>query len=276
MTTRVFDSAFAAATAATEIAPGRYAVTIDPGWGVGGRPNGGYLLACLQRAALLAGGREHPLSVSGVFVRPPAPGPAEVVVEPLRAGSTVTSARVRLEQDGRSLVEGLVTTGTLSPDENGDGPVGPDWTAAAPAMPPPEDGVASGDRLPDGTEVALLRHLDVRLDSATAGWATGRPAGRPEMRATVALADGADPDPLVATLASDALPPVVFALGRYGWAPTVEMTVHTRAVPAPGRLRVLARARLVAGGWFDEEAEVWDSAGRLVTQSRQLARVGRG
>jgi hypothetical protein len=41
-------------------------------------------------------------------------------------------------------------------------------------------------------------------------------------------------------------------------------------------LRVLARARLVAGGWFDEEAEVWDSAGRLVTQSRQLARVGRG
>jgi hypothetical protein len=68
----------------------------------------------------------------------------------------------------------------------------------------------------------------------------------------------------------------VFALGRFGWAPTVEMTVHTRALPAPGRLRVLSRARLVASGWFDEEAEVWDSAGRLVTQSRQLARVGRG
>jgi hypothetical protein len=32
----------------------------------------------------------------------------------------------------------------------------------------------------------------------------------------------------------------------------------------------------VSGGWFDEEAEVWDSTGRLVAQSRQLARVGRG
>ena len=28
--------------------------------------------------------------------------------------------------------------------------------------------------------------------------------------------------------------------------------------------------------WFDEEAEVWDAAGRLVAQSRQIARVGRG
>jgi hypothetical protein len=31
----------------------------------------------------------------------------------------------------------------------------------------------------------------------------------------------------------------------------------------------------VGGGWFDEEAEVWDSVGRLVAQSRQIARVGR-
>ena len=32
----------------------------------------------------------------------------------------------------------------------------------------------------------------------------------------------------------------------------------------------------VHDGWFDEEVEVWDSAGRLVAQSRQLARAGRG
>ena len=35
-------------------------------------------------------------------------------------------------------------------------------------------------------------------------------------------------------------------------------------------------ARHVSGGWFDEEAEVWDTADRLVAQSRQIARVGRG
>jgi hypothetical protein len=41
-------------------------------------------------------------------------------------------------------------------------------------------------------------------------------------------------------------------------------------------LQVAARCRHVSGGWFDEEAEVWDAAGRLVAQSRQIARVGRG
>ena len=49
-----------------------------------------------------------------------------------------------------------------------------------------------------------------------------------------------------------------------------------RAVPQPGPLRVATRCRHVGGGWFDEEAEVWDTAGSLVAQSRQLARVGRG
>jgi hypothetical protein len=31
------------------------------------------------------------------------------------------------------------------------------------------------------------------------------------------------------------------------------------------------RGQLWQGGWFDEEAEVWDSAGRLVAQSIQFA-----
>jgi hypothetical protein len=68
----------------------------------------------------------------------------------------------------------------------------------------------------------------------------------------------------------------VFNSGSYGWAPTVELTWHMRAVPTPGWLAVHGRARLVSDGWFDEEVEVWDSAGRLVAQSRQIARVGRG
>jgi hypothetical protein len=33
----------------------------------------------------------------------------------------------------------------------------------------------------------------------------------------------------------------------------------------------VVRGRLLQGGWFDEEAEVWDEQGDLVAQSRQLA-----
>ena len=74
-------------------------------------------------------------------------------------------------------------------------------------------------------------------------------------------------------LVADALPPVTFDLGLPGWAPTIELTVHLRAKPAPGWLRVVHSTRNLAGGYFEEDAEVWDSAGRLVAQSRQLARA---
>jgi hypothetical protein len=49
--------------------------------------------------------------------------------------------------------------------------------------------------------------------------------------------------------------------------------VLLRGLPAPGWLLVQARTRLLADGWFDEEATAWDSTGRLVAQSRQLALV---
>jgi hypothetical protein len=84
-----------------------------------------------------------------------------------------------------------------------------------------------------------------------------------------------EPDPLLLLLAVDALPPVTFDLGLFGWTPTLELTAHVRAVPAPGWLRVKASTRNVAGGMLEEDAEVWDSADRLVAQSRQLALVPR-
>ena len=73
----------------------------------------------------------------------------------------------------------------------------------------------------------------------------------------------------------DALPPVTFDLGLIGWAPTLELTAHVRAKPAPGWLKVRHATRNMAGGMFEEDCEVWDSAGRLVAQSRQLARQPR-
>ena len=96
------------------------------------------------------------------------------------------------------------------------------------------------------------------------------------MRGYFRLREDRDPDAYLLALAVDALPPVVLSLGARGWSPTVELTWHMRAVPLPGPLRVATRSQDVSGGWFDEEAEVWDSAGRLVAQSRQIARVGRG
>ncbi len=153
------------------------------------------------------------------------------------------------------------------------------WTGERPALPPIEEcvnlGHWPGTVGPDGT-AGYAAHVDLRLDPATIGWRHGSPAGVPEMRGYFRLREDRDPDAYLLALAVDALPPVVFGLGATGWAPTVELTWYMRAAPSPGPLQVAARCRHVSGGWFDEEAEVWDATGRLVAQSRQIARVGRG
>jgi hypothetical protein len=143
------------------------------------------------------------------------------------------------------------------------------WTGEPPRLPPP------GECIPVPAAGGIRGQVDLCLDPATAGWMKRNPAGVPEMRGYFRLRDDRPPDAYLLAFAVDALPPVVFGLGAFGWAPTVELTWYMRAVPAPGLLRVAARCRHVGGGWFDEEAEVWDCAGRLVAQSRQIARVGR-
>lgn len=255
--------------AATSIAPsgeGRWAAAIRPGWDIGGRANGGYLLALAGRAGLLATGRPHPLAVSAHFLHAPEPGPVEAVIRVLRDGRSTGTAAVDLIQSGRHFLSALVSAGTLVPAEAPHHLVG-----RPPSLPPVAACIRAEGDLPGGSRVGLLDHVDMRLDPATVGWAVGRPGGRAEVRGWVRFTDGREPDPLGLLLIADALPPVTFDLGLGGWVPTLELTVYVRGVPSPGWLRASMRAQMLDGGWIDEEAEVWDSAGRLVAQACQLA-----
>jgi acyl-CoA thioesterase len=73
---------------------------------------------------------------------------------------------------------------------------------------------------------------------------------------------------------ADAFPPAVFGLlGMVGWVPTIELTVHLRARPAPGWLLGRFHADDLSEGRVIEHGALWDSRGRLVAQSRQLALV---
>ena len=247
--------------------PERWTAEIDPGWTVAGRPNGGYLLALATRAALEAAGQPHPLAVSAHFLAPSDLGPAELEVRRLRAGRSLSTARVTLVQEGAARLEALVTAGRMDPDAD------PGWRRAAgpDGLAPVEDCVPGRPELPGGMRANLLEHIDLRLDPATLGCLAGRPGGRLEMRGWVRFSDGRAADPLALLQVVDALPPTSFDLGLASWAPTVELTVYLRGVPAPGWLACIVRGQLWQGGWFDEEAEIWDSAGRLVAQSRQFA-----
>ena len=254
---------FEEATTVRRVGDGRYAAELDGEFGFAEALNGGYLMAVLARATVDASSHPHPVATSANFLRVGKPGPAEVRVEPRKTGRTTDVARVTLVQDDRPIVDALITTGTLNDAE-------PDYVKERPELPPIEECLAPAESQP------FTRRVDMRYDRAVMGWLDGRPTGVPEMRGYFRLREPYEPDGVLLALAVDALPPVVLNTGAYGWAPTVELTWHMRGVPAAGPLALHGRGHLVGDGWFDEELEVWDSAGRLVAQSRQLARAGRG
>jgi len=281
---------FDEATAVTRTGQGRYAAHPDqrfalvaPGNATPPVVNGGVMLATVLRAVLDCSPLPHPVATSAHYLRVARLAPAEIHVTWLKTGRTASTARATLVQDDEPVLETTVTTGTVpvSGPDSAQAMDGADfgWTGAPPAMPSLAECVNLGEWTgtydTDGM-AGYAGQVSMLLDPAVTGWRFGQPSGTPEMRGYFSLREDREPDALMLALAVDGLPPVVFGLGATGWAPTVELTMHMRLVPAPGPLAVQARCRHVSGGWFDEEAEVWDSAGNLVAQSRQIARVGRG
>jgi len=271
-------TAFDEATAVTPEGDGWYGTHPDgrfaivSGDGSAGAVNGGVLLATVLRAVLDTSPHPDPVATSAHFLRVPRLEPARVQITWLKQGKTAATARAALVQHGACVLDATVTTGRLG--DPGDGELS--WTGEPPVLPPVAECTEFADFAGAARRAGYAGQVDLRLDPATSGWLRGQPQGVPEMRGYFQLRDERLPDAYLLALAVDALPPVIFGIARAGWSPTVELTWHMRALPAPGLLRLAARSRHVSGGWFDEESEVWDSAGRLVAQSRQIARVGRG
>ncbi len=275
MTERSEEFEFDRLTAVAPAGDGRYAADLAAGWVVGGGLNGGYLLAVMGRALrAVVPAKPDPVAVSAHYLSASTPGPATVAVDVRREGGSVATAAVEVVQDGVTRITALATCGDLdrfaarAPDVR--------TTAAEPVLPPPDDCVRSSDVPADVRAfVPMLDRFDLRLDPAHAAWGAGEPGMTGVIAGWFRWADGRAPDALSLLTVCDVLPPVTFDLGMPGWAPTLELTVHVRADPAPGWLKVRHETRNLAAGMFEEDCEIWDSAGRLVAQSRQLALLPR-
>ena len=272
------DSEFDRGIVVRPIGPGEYAAELDPGWVVGGGVNGGYLLAVMGnaiRAELATSGQPDPVSMSAYYLTPTTPGPATVRVRLVRAGgrrSTVSASLVQ-ERDGQEVerITALAVFGDLDSM-----PPGIDREIPPPDLPPLEDCVPTLLAPEDFRKIApLLERFGTRIDPAYVGWAVGKPSGAGIIQGWFKLADDRPLDPIALLLVVDALPPVTFDLGLPGWAPTIELTAHVRGRPAEGWAIVRHATRTISGGYFEEDCEVWDSAGHLVAQSRQLALLPR-
>ncbi|MFJ2265031.1 thioesterase family protein [Streptomyces sp. NPDC087849] len=270
------DSEFDRDTAVTLREEGVYDAELSVGWTIIRAVNGGYLLAMLGRALGEALPHPDPFSVSAHYLTASVPGPAVIRTQTVRTGRTLSTGQASLFQyaeDGTEIerIRVLATYGdldALSDDVR--------TSAKPPAIPPLEHCLGPSDGpAPIPGSSAITERIAIKLDPATVGWAVGAPSGKGEMRGWFGLADGRDADPLSLLLTVDALPPTSFELGIKGWTPTIELTTHIRCRPAPGPLRVSITTRNLAGGYLEEDADVWDSADRLVAQSRQLARAPR-
>ncbi len=261
------------ATASRTVAVGR--AHLGEGWSIGHAVNGGVLMALACGAigeGLAAEGHPDPITWSAYFLAAAPPGPMEVHAEVLRAGRTVSTAQARVVAGGedgpRERVRLLGSFGDVTRTE----PV--HRSPTPPEMPPPDECLpATRDSSPVGAAIVLLDRLDVRVDPATAGFAVGRPSRRGVIRAWLRMRDGREPDVAMLPFAVDALMPVAFDLGVPGWAPTLELTGQVLGRPAPGWLRAELTTDTVVGDLLVEDAAVWDSTGRLVARSRQLAGV---
>lgn len=258
---------------------GRRSLVLDEQWGIGPKLHGGYLLAVLAQAAVDeltpetgGGGHAFPQAVTGTFLRAPDPGPADVEVAVLRRGRGATQVRALLRQQDRPCVEAAMVLGDAPDPGPREGDVSP-----APIAVTPFDAC---ERRPEATEdgrggLPIMRVVDTRLDPASTGFLDGRPTGEGRLTGWAEL-DTREPwSPVGLLVALDILPPACFDLGLYGWSPTMSLTAHVHARPAPGPLRVTQWLDHLAGDRMHESCRVWDTDGRMVGQASQLAAVRR-
>lgn len=270
MGTTTFAGASAVAPRSPSGSSAVFDVTIDERWTIAGKPHGGYLLAMIGRAATWGTDHPHVVAASAHYLRSPDPGPAVVTVESLRTGRGTSQVRGRLAQGDAVCVEALLTLGTVRGEDTVFWQEGlPD-----PHLTDPDAGVRLPATTPAGMPAAVMGEVSLSLDQTSFRAFTDEPSGRGELWGWLSLPADESFDPVALLYAVDAFPPATFDVARErGWVPTLELTAYVRALPAPGPVRILHKARLIDDRRVDEACFVWDVKGRLVAQSTQLAAV---
>jgi acyl-CoA thioesterase len=245
-----------------------FTARIGERWSGHASVNGGFLLALCTRALGRVLPFPDPLVVSGFYLRPGSPGLAHVTTEVIRAGKTTAFGQASLWRDGKEVVRATAAFTDLrqaaARAANGVSFAG----LAPPDLPPPQEcPLLPADSV---RGITIAQRFEYRTPSMP-GWAIGQPSADPTAEFWMRFRDGREADMISLPLLVDAAAPPVLEVGVR--STTVELTVHLRARPAPGWLACRAVTRHLAGGYHEEDFDIWDSAGTLVAQSRQLALV---
>jgi len=254
--------------------PGEFDGNLNEHWTIGPKVHGGVMVALCAKAArefYTEQGAEQdvitqPVAVSVNFLSAPDPGPVRLVTTVRKRGRRIGLVDVELIAGERSCVHAVVTLG--DPEHDAEPLMSANPVTALMSPEPPADVPCLGPGHPGAEINHLARGCDIHprmvesvaSDEAPVFMIWARPKQGPV-------------DELFALMCGDISLPVSYAVGRRGWAPTVQLTAYLRGLPAEGWLRVVCTAMQIGSHWFDEDHTVVDSTGRIVVQSRQLALV---
>ncbi|WP_019932555.1 thioesterase family protein [Nocardia sp. BMG111209] len=256
---------------------GRYRGVIEDIWTIGPKLHGGTMVAASAAAATrwlrrtVPDARDmFPISASTDFLGAPDPGEVEFAVHTRKTGRQICLVEADLVQHGRALVHTAFTFGRLDDTP----PLHAADVVADMPVEPPADALGYGAEAPMGDIVHVAHGATMAMDRDWARFVAGE-QGEPRLRLWIRPRPGDERDREVAVffalMAGDISPPVTMNLGRFGWAPTVQLTTYLRRRPAPGWLRVISTAQQIGERMFDEDQVVIDATGAVVVQSRQLA-----
>jgi acyl-CoA thioesterase len=238
--------------------PNRFTVDLDPVWSSLIGMHGGYLVAVAVRAAQAEVGDRPIRTVTTSFLRPGQAGPAEVDVEVVRRGRSITTLTVTISQSSRAVVVSHITAA--------DAVEGTAWeTTGKLDLAPIEDCVPITP--PPG--VGHFEHGVARLDPADLPFSHGplaRVAGymRPiEPRAI---------DAAWLAMALDWFPPASFSrIDPPAGGISISYTVHVhRTIDALGDgewLGGIFRADISEGAMALEKGLITDPSGRIIAES---------
>lgn len=249
------------------LAPGVRRWVVTDRWNTPlGKPNGGYVLAAMMRAVADELGLDRPIIAAMTYLASPEPGEeARIEIETIKLGRRVQTARATMTHPASGRVWADLTISFAGEHAGTDHELG-----APPSLPAPDDCINPDDRGFD--QPGLFDQLELRFPQIP-GWAVGEPTGDPTLEVWQRLAHGAEIGFAELGLLTDTLPPPVLELGQVV-SMTVQLTVHFHRLPEAGSW-VASRftTRHVTDGFHEEDGELWDEAGNLLAQSRQLAIV---
>lgn len=243
-----------------------FRLEVPPGWRQGRGAFGGLSICAAIRAieARVADPRRRVRSVTAELTAPVEAGPAELAVDVLRSGSSVTVARAALVQAGETRAHAVAVLAASRPGAGElawcelEPPRAPPWRELAPAP-------FGGPPAPEFTQHFEYRITEGQLASGGAarcvGWVRPRePGATRDAGYIAALADAWFPATLVRARQMRPLATIAY---------TLEILGDLDGLDPAAPLLYRGVVPVSAAGYFVEARELWGEDGRLVALNHQ-------